>query len=103
MLFEVTRTSSRGVKTKPHNSCIPIRIHVQTNTTICKRIYKNISDDGFVNSWGIEINSIEDLMKFENKVKQEKNEDGDSPELILTRSSADYGMPCIEIYDDYRE
>lgn len=109
MLFEVKRTSQISRKDKPHCNCVPMRIFAEPNETgfpsksLITSIYDGIADDGCVNSWGIEITSLEDLVKFANEVAKEINEDYWSPELILTRSLANDQILCLEIYDDYRE
>lgn len=51
-------------------------------------------DMGETDVWVIEINSIEDLIKFQQSVNEE---------LILRVSPIDYETPCLEIYNDYRE
>ena len=43
---------------------------------------------------GIEINSVEELMKFKEIVDEE---------IIITTSPQNNKTPTIEIYDDYRE
>lgn len=78
MLFHVYRSSERENKLRKY--CFPIKM---------KNGFGIIED-----YWGIEINTIEELMKF----KKHMNED-----LILSVSYIDHKTPCIEIYDDYRE
>ncbi len=108
MLFEVKRTSLVR-RTKPHDDCIPMRICVETkygswpNKDHINYSYDGIASDGFVDSWGIEITSLEGLIKFANSLAKETDEDGYYPELILTRSIANNKTLCLEIYDDYRE
>lgn len=80
MLFEVTRTSY-WIDQKPCEDCFPIKL-------------KCNSTDTHIDCWGIEINTIEELMKFQDSVKEE---------LILGTSYIDDKTPSIEIYDDYRE
>ena len=118
MIFQVVRTSNRDDK-KPFEDCIPIKLtKVETRTfrtpeefdkkfSECegKWIEKGTNhrvdargyitrDRELVNEWGIEINSLEELMKFQEAVREE---------LILGTSRIDNKTPCIEIYDDYRE
>lgn len=50
-------------------------------------------DLGEVEKWGVEINSLDELMEFQKKYCR----------LILQISHIDSTTPCIEIYDDYRE
>lgn len=45
-------------------------------------------------AYGIEINSLEELIKFYNNVKSE---------VVIRSSWTDNSTPCLEIYDDYRE
>lgn len=119
MLFEVTRASSWGPETKPHDKCIPIKLML-VDTRRCRsaeefdkwhayigekwysagsnhRLDKNgyiTRDLGEVDRWGIEINTFEELMTF----KEEIGED-----LILGTSYTDHKTPMITIYDDYIE
>lgn len=51
-------------------------------------------DDGLKETWGIEINSLEELMAF----KKEVGED-----IVISTSYIDKTTPVLEIYDDYRE
>ncbi|MCH5210421.1 MAG: hypothetical protein J1F01_05590 [Oscillospiraceae bacterium] len=51
-------------------------------------------DNGTSDTWGIEINSLEELLDFQRSV-------GES--IILQISDIDKKTPCLEIYDDYRE
>lgn len=118
MLFQVTRTSLWG-DTKPLNNCIPIKLknvdirtlrspeefderlakyegkwlNVGTNHRINQKGYIT-RDMGFVEKWGIEINSLEELMTLKDMVGHD---------LVLTTSHIDKETPEIEIYDDYRE
>lgn len=78
MLFHVYRTSEKDNKLRKY--CFPIKI---------KDSFGEIRD-----CWGIELNTIEELMKFKDSVKEE---------LILGTSYIDDKTPCIEIYDTYRE
>ena len=45
-------------------------------------------------TYGIEINSLEELMNFFNEVNEE---------IVLQKSYIDKKTPCLEIYDSYRE
>lgn len=80
MLFQVTRTSYWSDE-KPYKDCFPIKL-------------KFNSPDVYRDCWGIEFNTIEELMKFKDSVKTE---------LVLGTSYIDDKTPCIEIYDTYRE
>ena len=44
--------------------------------------------------WGIRINTLEELLDFKNKVKEE---------IIIRESYVDKETLCLEIYDNYRE
>ena len=118
MIFQVVRTSNWGDE-KPFEDCIPIKLaRVETRTLHTpeefdmkfgdregkwlKRGTKHRADArgyitrdiGFEDAWGIEINSPEELMDFQEAVGEE---------LVLNTSRIDNKTPCIEIYDDYRE
>lgn len=118
MIFQVTRTSGWDDK-KPWDGCIPIQLdRIETRTfrtpeefdmKFGKREGKWLEngtnhrfdargyitrDRGLVDKWGIEINSLEELMDFQEAVGEE---------LVLRTSWIDNKTPCIEIYDDYRE
>lgn len=118
MIFQVVRTSQWHDK-KPFEDCIPIKLtRVETRTLrtpeefdkkFGKREGKWIEkgtnhrvdargyitrDRELVDEWGIEINSLEELMDFQEVV---------GTELVLSTSWIDNKTPCIEIYDDYRE
>lgn len=118
MIFQVTRTSMWD-DDKPWETCIPIKItDVETRACLtpeefdrkfgeCKgkwlengtnhRVNERgyiTRDVGFIDRWGIELNSLEELMKFKEDVGEE---------LVLGVSYDDYKTPTIEIYDDYRE
>lgn len=80
MLFQVTRTSHWSDE-KPCEDCFPIKLKLN-------------SEDVYRDCWGIELNTIEELMKFKDSVDEA---------LILRTSYVDDNIPCIEIYDDYRE
>ena len=118
MIFQVVRTSQWNDK-KPFEDCIPIKLtRVETRTLrtpeefdkkFSKREGKWLEkgtnhridargyitrDRELVDEWGIEINSLEELMNFQEAVGEE---------LVLSTSWIDNKTPCIEIYDDYRE
>ena len=118
MIFQVVRTSQRNDE-KPFKDCIPIKlISVETRTLHTPEEFDNkfgdregkwlnrgtnhrvdamgyiTRDMGFQDAWGIEINSLEELMDFQKAVGEE---------LVLNTSLIDNKTPCIEIYDDYRE
>ena len=76
MLFQVIRTSM-WEEEKPYDKCIPIKTNAK-----------------YPNSWGIEINSLEELMDFKRDV---------GSKLVINQSYIDKQLPMIEIYDDYRE
>lgn len=78
MIFQVIRTSMYESE-KPYEKCIPIKLY---------------SEWGTKEAWGIEINSIEELMKFKEIVGEE---------IVIRTSEQDNKTPLIEIYDDYRE
>lgn len=118
MIFQVVRTSQRNDE-KPFKDCIPIKLtRVETRTLhtpeefdmkfgmregkwIEKGTNHRVDARGYitrdrelVDEWGIEINSLEELMAFQEVV---------GTELVLSTSWIDNKTPCIEIYDDYRE
>lgn len=79
MIFQVIRTCLSCWYDCPDDSCFPI----------------SINRNGLsIGAWGIEINSLEELMKFKEIV-------GD--DIIIRTSEQDHETPLIEIYDDYRE
>ena len=117
MIFQVTRTSLWDEK--PWDRCIPIQLtRVDTRTFRTSEEFDTIRgkhegkwiekgtnhrvdargyitrDRELVDEWGIEINSLEELMKFQEAVGEA---------LVLRTSWIDNKTPCIEIYDDYRE
>ena len=117
MIFQAIRTSAW--EEKPWDNCIPIQLtRVETRTLhtpeefdmrfgkregkwLEKGTNHRINARGYitrdmelVDGWGIEINSLEELMGFQEAVGEE---------LILRTSWIDNKTPCIEIYDDYRE
>lgn len=117
MLFQVKRASMWSEK-KPCEKCIPIRLinvdrrtfkspeeyderfATQCGSWLSRGSNHRITEYGIardlepVQVWGIEINSLEELMNF----KKELEED-----LIITTSYIDGKTPTIEIYDDYIE
>ena len=118
MIFQVIRTSNRGDE-KPFEDRIPIKLtRVETRTLRTPEEFDNkfgdregewldrgtnhrvdargyiTRDRELVDAWGIEINSLEELMKFQETVGEE---------LVIQTSWIDNKTPCIEIYDDYRE
>ena len=118
MIFQVVRISQRNDE-KPFKDCIPIKLTMVetrsfrtpeefdnkfgdregkwlnrgTNHRVNARGYIT-RDIGFADAWGIEINSIEELIDFQEAVGEE---------LVLGTSMIDNKTPYIEIYDDYRE
>lgn len=117
MLFQITRTSLWD-DTKPYDKCIPIKL-----TRVDRRTFRTpeehdarcakhsskwfdigtnhrvengyiVRDLGTEDLWGLEINSIEELMAFKEAV---------GAELVISTSYTDWTFPKIEIYDDYRE
>ena len=118
ILFEVRRTSYWNDEC-PYEKCIPIKLtRVETRTLktpeefdakFSKREGKwlevgsnhRVDKQGFItrdreeeDAYGIEINSLEELMDFFNEVKEE---------IVLQKSWIDKETPCLEIYDTYRE
>lgn len=118
ILFEVRRTSGLADEC-PYEKCIPIKLtRVETRTLktpeefdakFSKREGKwlevgsnhRVDKQGFItrdreeeDTYGIKINSLEELMDFFNKVNEE---------IVLRKSWIDNKTPCLEIYDDYRE
>ena len=117
MIFEVTRTSDVwNEREKPCESCFPLELmnverleyasvldynqrykdrpkwHEEgTNHRIINNRYYR--DNGTIQTWGIRINTLKELMEFKNEVGEE---------LILGISTADWRTPCIEIYDDLK-
>ena len=118
ILFEVRRTSGWNDKC-PYEKCIPIKLtRVETRTLKTPEEFDTkfsksegkwlevgtnhrVNKQGFItrdrdekDTYGIEINSLEELMDFFNKVNEE---------IVLQKSWIDNRTPCLEIYDDYRE
>lgn len=114
MLFEITRTSTYDEK--PCKNSFPIEIaSVDVRTLFSFEDYERRFGESFldmgsnhrilenghiardmdaVKRWGLEISTLEDLMKFQEEVGEE---------LIITTSYVDHKTPRIDIYDDYRE
>lgn len=117
MIFQVTRVSIWNNE-KPYDKCFPITL-VRTEVSKFRSVeaYDNasgvqgkwlsvgknhrITEEGHIardfeieELWGVELNSLEDLLNF----KKEVGED-----IILSTSVTDNKTPCLEIYDDYRE
>ena len=118
MLFEVTRTSYWNNE-RPCEKCVPIKlIRVETRTLKTPEEFDakfskmegkwlkvgsnhRVDNRGFItrdreeqDTYGIEINSREELMNFFNEVNEE---------IVLQKSYIDKKTPCLEIYDSYRE
>lgn len=120
MIFEVTRTSNNyNLKRNiPHEKCIPIKLKLvdrrkfltpelydKNKPSNCKKWFDEgtnhrtedgciLRDIGEKETWGMEINSLEELLNFINEIGEE---------VIISKSYIDYRTPCLEIYDDYRE
>lgn len=120
MIFEVTRTSNNyNLKRNiPHEKCILIKLKLvdkhkfltpelydKNKPSNCKKWFDDgtnhrTEDDCIVRDleekevWGIEINSLEELLEFVNEVDHE---------VIISRSLVDCKTPSLEIYDDWRE
>ena len=124
MIFQVVRTSQRyrtsqWYDEKPFKDCIPIKLTIVETRSfrtpeefdnkfgdregkwLNRGINHRVNERGYITRdmvfedvWGIEINSIEELIDFQEAVGEE---------LILRTSMIDNKTPCIEIYDDYRE
>ena len=119
MIFEVTRTSSWEEENPPCDGCIRIKYtRVETRTLGSAEEFDKrfgaregkwfsvgsnhrFNNKGYitrdreeVDSWGIEINTLEELMEFKNRVGEE---------LVIRSSWNNPEFPTIEIYDDYRE
>ena len=115
MIFQVTRSSSWSER-KPLEKAFPIKLKRVDERCITSveeydnrfqdkwlengtnhRILENghiARDVGEVDCWGIEIDTLEELLQFHKEV----NED-----LILSQSYLDKETYSLEIYDDYRE
>lgn len=119
MIFEVTRTSSWSEENPPCDGCIPIKIRrVETRTLGSAEEFDarfgkregewfsvgtnhRFNNQGYitrdreeVDTWGMEINTLEELIEFKNRVGEE---------LVIGTSYNNPEFPMIEIYDDYRE
>ena len=75
MKFIVKRTSGR---------------YIEDETSPCENAVVDNEEEG----WVIEINSIEELLSFVEKC---------SDEIIISPKAYNSEMPCLEIYDDWRE
>lgn len=117
MIFQVTRTSVWS-DVKPYEKCIPItlthidrrtfkspeeydaRFATQSGSWLSRGSNHRITEYDIARDlepcqrWGIEINSLEELINFKKEV---------GTDLIITTSYVDGQTPEIEIYDDYRE
>ena len=118
ILFEVIRTSCCTDEC-PYEKCLPIKLtRVETRTLKTPEEFDakfsnsegkwlevgsnhRVNDKGFItrdreekDTYGIEINSLEELMNFFNEVNEE---------IVLQKSWIDDKTPCLEIYDTYRE
>ena len=118
ILFEVRRTSYWNDEC-PYEKCIPIKLtRVETRTLktpeefdakFSKREGKwlevgsnhRVDKQGFItrdreekDAYGIEINSLEELMNFMDEVDES---------IVLRESWSDNKTSCLEIYNDYRE
>jgi len=118
VLFEITRTSTWSDE-KPCAHAIEIYLtKVQTRTLGSPEEFDNrfgetegkwlesgtnhrLDEEGYITRdmdtrkcWGIEINSLEELMEFKENINEA---------IIIAKSGIDYKTPSIEIYDDYRE
>lgn len=118
MLFEVTRTSCWNNE-RPCEKCSPIKLtRVETRTLKTPEEFDakfsktegrwlevgsnhRVDKQGFItrdreeqDTYGIELNSLEELMNFLNEINEE---------IVLQKSYIDKKTPCLEIYDDYRE
>ena len=115
MLFEITKTSLWG-EDKPIDNCFPIKLtrvdtrhfssfeeYDKNNKTkwtdegTNHRVLPNgyiARDMGEKDAWGININSMNDLVMLMKEVKEE---------LVLGTSWIDNTTPRIEIYDTWRE
>lgn len=119
MIFEVTRTSSFNEENPPCDGCVRIKITKVETFTLGSaeefdrrhgktrgkwfsvgtnhRFNKDgciTRDLGEIDSWGIEINTLEELMEFKDRM---------GSELVIGDSIYSPEFPMIEIYDDYRE
>ena len=94
MKYIITRTSTWG-ETKPCDEAVEETVGTETFAKSGKKSKKHIKRDFKEKRWTIEINSLEDLNKLEEKYG----------ELIIKEPVwTCYEIPYeIEIYDDYRE
>lgn len=116
MIFMVKRTSNWDMSQQPCENTFPMKL-----TRVDKRVFKSeeeynnrfpdkwtdtgtnhrILEDGCIardvgeeDCWGIEINTLEELIKFYEDVGEE---------LVLGKTWLDRKTLYLEIYDDYRE
>lgn len=118
MIFEVIRTSDLGGKKIPYEKCIRVKLkwvdrrkfltpelYDKNKPSNCKKWFDEgtnhrteddciARDIGEIEVWGMEINSLEELLNFINETDEE---------VIISTSLVDYKTPCLEIYDDWRE
>lgn len=118
MIFEVIRTSDISGKKIPYEKCIRIKLKLvdrrnfltpelydRCKASNCKKWFDEgenhriedgciLRDIGEKETWGMEINALEELLNFINETGEE---------VIISKSYIDYRTPCLEIYDDYRE
>lgn len=122
MIFQVTKTDSYGdFKEKPHEKCFGMTLPYVDERNFRSpeafdeyfksypgqgkwfdkgknhRILENgniARDLKEIEVWGIELNTLEDLMEFQKDVGEE---------VILGPSFEDKKTPCLEIYNAYRE
>lgn len=117
MLFQVTRVSTWNNE-KPYDKCIPIKLNrTEVKNFKSFEAYDNasgvqgkwlsvgknhrVTEEGYIardfefeGLWGVELNSLEDLLNFKEKVGED---------IILSTSVTDNKTPCLIIYDDYIE
>ena len=117
MIFQVTRVSIWSNE-KPYDKCFPITL-VRTEVSKFRSVeaYDNasgvqgkwlsvgknhrVTEEGYIardfefeGLWGIELNSLEDLLNFKKEVGEN---------IILSTSVTDNKTLCLIIYDDYIE
>lgn len=80
MVFQIERTSIGSSSDElPCKNCFPIKLPTKYGT---------------LDRWGIEINSLEELINLMEEINEP---------LIVSHAFGSEDMLCIEIYDDYRE
>lgn len=84
MRFQITRTSSSYYRQEKPCDC----------AFVYKRERGSLDDQDRL-SWALEVNSLDELLQFVEKIG----------ECVIISGACDYqnGLPQIEIYDDYRE